>query len=272
MIYSRLILVGFLSTPAVILAQANLFNLGGSYHAGAYSNAVATADLNGDGKLDFVIASYDTKTVTILLGNGAGTFTEPAGSPFAAGARPGSVSLGDFNGDGHPDIALTNPADLVPIGNNRFEGTGSVRLFLGKGDGQFTAAAGSPFPVQGTIGVTSSAVAVDIDHDGRLDLVVAMSSGISVLIGDGAGGLILRLIYPCKDRALMRLLRRTSITTETWTSPSRIPATGAGSNWDSAMALALPLGRKRPWITDLSSARPVALRRATSMAMGFRIC
>jgi len=189
-IYSRLILLfGFLSTSPVILAQANLFDFGGSYHAGAYSNAVAVADLNGDGKLDLVVASYDTNNVTILLGNGAGTFTESVGSPFAAGARPSSVSLGDFNGDGHPDIALINPTDLVPIGSNGF--LGSVRLFLGKGDGQFAAAAGSPFAVPGGIGfLTSSAVALDINRDGRLDLAVAMGSGISVLIGDGAGGFI----------------------------------------------------------------------------------
>jgi len=174
--YSHLILLaGFFSMPAVILAQANLFNFGGSYHAGAKSNYVAVADLNADGRPDLVIASHDTRNLTVLLGNGSGTFTESAGSPFAAGASPTSVTVGDFNSDGHPDITVT-------------EATGAVRLFLGRGDGQFTEASGSPFPVPGLDTVTSAAR--DMNGDGRLDLVVATALGLNVLIGDGAGGFI----------------------------------------------------------------------------------
>jgi hypothetical protein len=74
-------------------------------------DAVAAADVNGDGKIDLV-----TDGVSVLLGNGDGTFRK--GASYASGAS-GSVNLGDFNGDGKLDIAA-----------------GSSML-LGNGDGTF---------------------------------------------------------------------------------------------------------------------------------------
>jgi hypothetical protein len=62
------------------------------------------ADFNGDGKLDLVAADWLGGTVSILLGNGDGSFQAPL--RFAVGSYPSSVAVGDFNGDGIPDVAV----------------------------------------------------------------------------------------------------------------------------------------------------------------------
>ncbi len=67
--------------------------------------ALATADFNDDGHLDLVTAD-GSKTVSVLLGAGAGTLTPPL--VFAAGSVPKAVAVGDFNGDGRPDVAAAN--------------------------------------------------------------------------------------------------------------------------------------------------------------------
>src|ERR1700732_4813106 len=103
-----------------LLGQANLFNFGGSLHAGANPRAVAVADLNRDGNQDLIIANYGSDNVTILLGNGKGGFTEPTGSPFSAGGEPTSVAVGDFNGDGHLDLAVSNYLSIIPLGSGAF--------------------------------------------------------------------------------------------------------------------------------------------------------
>ena len=71
--------------------------------------------------------------MTILMGNGDGTFTEIAAIPAAG---PVSIAVGDFNGDGKPDLAVSNPG--------AYEANGSVTVLLGNGDGTFSAAAVSP--------------------------------------------------------------------------------------------------------------------------------
>lgn len=58
-----------------------------------------------------MVANYNDGTVTLLLGNGDGTFTQPLGSPFAVGKGPFSLAAADFNGDGKLDIAVANLKD-----------------------------------------------------------------------------------------------------------------------------------------------------------------
>ena len=142
--------------------------------------AAAVGDFNGDGRQDLAIASTGADSVSVLLGNGAGstgdgTFTKAA-SP-ATGDGPFSVAVGDFNGDGRQDLATANNSAnkvSVLLGN----GTGST------GDGTFTAAAS---PATGT---NPRSVAVgDFNGDGRQDLATANagSSTVSVLLGNGTG-------------------------------------------------------------------------------------
>jgi hypothetical protein len=90
--------------------------------------AIASADLNGDSHPDLTVVNQTDNTVSVLLGNGDGTFTSALNSPLGTGQAPTSVAIADFNGDGVPDIAVTDPQ------------TDSVSVFLGLGQGLFAPA------------------------------------------------------------------------------------------------------------------------------------
>jgi hypothetical protein len=94
-----------------------------TYSAGSVPWAVATGDFNGDGKLDLAVTNNMDNTVSILTGNGDGTFK--ALSTAATGQSPQGIVTADFNGDGKLDLAIAN------------YGSGTVSIFLGKGDGTF---------------------------------------------------------------------------------------------------------------------------------------
>ena len=74
---------------------------------GAGPFSIIAGDFNNDGKLDLATANYSANTVTILLGNGDGTFT-PATSTPSAGGSPDGIAAADFNGDGLLDIVTAN--------------------------------------------------------------------------------------------------------------------------------------------------------------------
>ena len=86
---------------------------------------MAVGDVNGDGKPDIVVANDDSNTVSVLLGNGNGTFQ--AQQTFATGTDPSSVAVGDVNGDGKPDLVVAN------------DGSNTVSVLLGNGNGTFQA-------------------------------------------------------------------------------------------------------------------------------------
>jgi len=142
----------------------------------ATSNSIAAADFNGDGKLDIVeaCASLGDQPCNLLLiqsGNGDGTFIEFSSVPLSfLGSQ--SMAVGDFNGDGQPDVAVTN------------SGTNGVNVFLNNGGG---LSAVSAIPPTGT-GPTSIAAA-DFNGDGKLDLAVANygSNNVTILLGNGDG-------------------------------------------------------------------------------------
>ena len=143
------------------------------FAVGTNPDSVAVADFNGDGKPDIVTANTGTDDVTVLLGDGSGGFTAAPGSPFAVGLFPHAVAVGDFNGDGKPDLVTANS------GNN------TVKILLGNGSGGFTG--GGAFPA----GSFPQSVAVmDFNRDGKLDIVAANSGSrsVTVLQGNGSGG------------------------------------------------------------------------------------
>ena len=141
---------------------------------GAVAYGVAVGDFNGDGITDLAVTNFGSGTVSILLGNGDGTFTQTLIPTVAVGTNPYGVAVGDFNGDGVADLVITN------------ETSSTVRIFLGNGDGTFTQATGSPVPV----GTNPYSVAVaDFNGDGIQDLAVANngSGNVSILLGNGNG-------------------------------------------------------------------------------------
>ncbi len=143
--------------------------------SGSSPSSVAVGDLDLDGTSDLVTANYGDLTVTILRGNGAGTFTEFPGSPFALSSSPSSVAVGYLHNVGPPPYVVTA---------NRDDGT--VTILLEDGSGGFTQA-GSPI----TVGLSPSSVAVgDFNLDGKSDLVTANlgSNNVRILRGDGVGG------------------------------------------------------------------------------------
>ena len=80
---------------------------------GTTPQALVTADFNGDGKPDLATANSGSNNVTVLLGNGSGGFSAAPSSPFATGASPQSIAVGDFNGDGKPDLAIANSGSMM---------------------------------------------------------------------------------------------------------------------------------------------------------------
>jgi hypothetical protein len=71
-----------------------------------YTLSVAVGDFNKDGNSDLVTANNATNNVSLLLGNGDGTFG--AATYFGVGSSPYTVAVGDFNGDGNSDLATAN--------------------------------------------------------------------------------------------------------------------------------------------------------------------
>jgi hypothetical protein len=146
--------------------------------------SVAVSDLRGDGTQDIVALTDTSRSsllntasspVSVLLGNGDGTFATPVGVTTAA-RSVASIVVGDFNGDGKPDIVTSNDAPS--------SGAPSLGVLQGKGDGTFAA------PQITALGVTGTALAGGTFQGGNLDLVLASNRGsniVTVLPGNGNG-------------------------------------------------------------------------------------
>jgi FG-GAP-like repeat len=141
----------------------------------AHNHGVALSDMNADGNLDITTSNQDDNSVSLLLGNGRGSFAPAAGSPFAVGRAPYPHAIGDVNKDGKLDIATPN------VGSN------NVTVLLGNGMGGFTAAANSPYRVE----TRPYYIAIgDVSGDGNPDLITTHDdiNLMSTLLGDGKGG------------------------------------------------------------------------------------
>jgi hypothetical protein len=195
----------------------------------------AAGDFNGDGKADLATVFSNCVNnnclpgdAVVLLGNGDGTFQPPV--EYTVGLQPEYVAVGDFNGDGKPDLAVSNfSANTVSILLNKGDGTfqphvdylagsnpgwnatgdfkghgildlvvvdsgaNTVSILLGNGDGTF--APGTPL----TLGAQPQAVvAADFNGDGKLDLAVTTQTTdqIYILLGKGDGAFQTAVAYP----------------------------------------------------------------------------
>jgi hypothetical protein len=185
--------------------------------------ALAVGDFNGDGKEDLVVVEYGgtgESAVAILLGDGAGKFRESASYP--SGVETTGVAVGDFNGDGHSDVAVANnagnvmvfpgtgkgtlrkpatynlPGHTIPYGiaagdlNGDHspdiavaeDGNGSVAILMNDGTGKFK----KPVTYDAGGGAAIDVKIADLRNNGSEDLVVAnLSQGMVVLLNNGDG-------------------------------------------------------------------------------------
>ena len=139
---------------------------------------LAAGDFNGDGILDLAVTNPLLNSVSMLFGNGDGTFKTPVDS--ATGSAPGAVVTGDFNGDGKLDLAV-------------LDGSGTtVSISLGNGDGTFKP------HVEYPAGIFASSLALgDYNGDGILDLafsdtqcvnsICPANGSVDILLGNGDG-------------------------------------------------------------------------------------
>ncbi|MGE0453570.1 MAG: FG-GAP-like repeat-containing protein [Vicinamibacteria bacterium] len=156
-------------------AQAVSFRPAQHLAVGANPQVVAVGDFDGDSLADLAVANAGSASVSILLGNGDGSFGPRQDFPVS-GVGPTSVTVADFDGNAVQDLVTTN------------KDSSNVSVLLGNGDGSFQpallSAAGGSWP--------NAAAVADFDGDGDRDLAVATFNGgtgttFSVLLGNGNG-------------------------------------------------------------------------------------
>ena len=165
--------LGSSNNVSVFMNNGNgTFAPGANYSVGSEPYGVAVGDFNGDGKPDLVTVNYAGNNVSVLMNNGNGTFAAATNYSLAANSYPYGVAVGDFNGDGKPDLVIAN------------SDTASVSVLLNNGNGTF-----APAVNYGTLSTTAVAVG-DFDGDGKLDVVAGSYEAVSVLRGNGDGTLV----------------------------------------------------------------------------------
>lgn len=198
----------------------DLFYLFATYQVGRNPTSVTTADFDQDGFTDLITTNIGNNSLSILFGNGDGTFKEQVVLDVAR--EPRALALDDYNGDGRTDLAVAcSGSDQVAIFLGLASGTfgtghrysmhrtpvsiasgdfngdqrpdlvvalrnDKIKVLLGNGDGSFRDGA------QYEYGDTPTSLAVtDLNRDGKLDLAVSnggpMSSAVSIWPGNGDG-------------------------------------------------------------------------------------
>lgn len=188
-----------------------------------YSAFIASSDLNGDGKPDLIVGGSGQNAVTILAGDGTGSFTVASTLSVGSFENGERIVITDFNQDGKSDLAISLTYDtLILLGDGKgkftqsaklsrgrtftvgdfnadgkpdvaFYGFGQAEVYLGNGSGGF----GSAIRTSSGGGDVFQLRAMDVNEDGKMDLIVLNSSpGVSVLLGDSQGKFVTELALP----------------------------------------------------------------------------
>src|ERR1051326_2491473 len=227
------------STVTILLGNGN-----GTFEAqpaislglSAFNHSLAVGDFNGDGKLDIAVTNSQSNVVSILLGNGDGTFPAPAPLTLPNVNKPSSVAVGDFDGDGKLDLALADgntvlvvpglrdgsfdtPLDLAQKNSPAFVTVAdfnrdgipdlaitslsdkNICIRLGNGNDTFASCDGD---FRRVVPATPQyIVAAELNGDGILDLVVPLDGSlISVFQGASDGSLNSGQNLPVKSSSL----------------------------------------------------------------------
>jgi hypothetical protein len=147
----------------------DLFYYFASYKVGKNPTSVTAIDLNQDGVTDLLTTNVSSSTLSILIGNGDGSFHEQV--QLHVCQEPRSLATGFFNADPYPDIVLA------------CAGGDEIAVLFGRADGKFTE--GPQYPVHRT---PVSIASEDLNGDQKSDLVVALRNDkIKVFLGQGNG-------------------------------------------------------------------------------------
>jgi type II secretory pathway component GspD/PulD (secretin)/uncharacterized protein YjdB len=153
--------------------------------------AVTVTDFNGDGIQDLAIVNQTSNTVTVLKGNGNGTFSEFPKSPITVGTTPVAIASGTLSASTGPALVVANQAD------------GTISVLLGNGDGTFTYSAQTPIAV----GTSPSAVAIGSFLEGSSGVAIADAGADAVSIFVDAGsGILVSAIEPAAGTNPVALL------------------------------------------------------------------
>src|SRR5215831_16011043 len=144
--------------------------------------AITVADFNNDGRPDLAIVNQSSNNVTVLEGNGDGTFTQFQRSPLSVGNVPVAIASGSLAGSTGPALAIVNQKD------------NTVSVYFGNGDGTFVQASQSPL----TTSNTPSGVAIaDFAQQSTGGIAVTnTASGTVTVFVDLANGLFTKVLEP----------------------------------------------------------------------------